>query len=106
MNPSIRALPSTCTAFSQSLSVNSFRWRIWGERAGNTNSHFRMDHVTRNALAARKNEAQGLGNQVPRIVQKKATQPGDIGRTFQISGWVLHANILLDTEKQQQQQQQ
>ena len=57
MNPGIRALPSPCTAFSQSLSVNSFRWRIRGERAGNTNSHFRMDHVTRNALAARKNEA-------------------------------------------------
>ena len=34
-------LPSPCTAFSQSLSVNSFRWRIRGE-------HFRMDHVTRN----------------------------------------------------------
>ena len=27
-----------------------------------TASHFRMDHVTRNALAARKNEAKGLGN--------------------------------------------
>ena len=30
-------------------------------RAGNA-SNFRVDHVTRNALAARKNEAQGLGN--------------------------------------------
>ena len=48
-------LPSPCTAFSQSLSVNSFRWRIRGERAGN--SHFHMDYVTRNALAPRKNEA-------------------------------------------------
>ena len=28
-------LPSPCKAFSQSLSVNSFRWRIRGERAGN-----------------------------------------------------------------------
>ena len=28
-------LPSPCTAFSQSLSVNSFRWRIRGERSGN-----------------------------------------------------------------------
>ena len=27
-------LPSPCTAFSRSLSVNSFRWRIRGERAG------------------------------------------------------------------------
>ena len=26
-------LPSPCTAFSQSLSANSFRWRIRGERA-------------------------------------------------------------------------
>ena len=39
---------------------NSFRWRIRSEGAGNA-SHFRMDHVTRNALAARKNEAKGLG---------------------------------------------
>ena len=28
-------LPSPCTAFSQSLSVNSFQWRIRDERAGN-----------------------------------------------------------------------
>ena len=34
-------LPSPCTAFSQSLSVNSLR----------------LDHTARNALAARKNEA-------------------------------------------------
>ena len=31
---------------------------------GETASHFRIDHVTRNALAARKNEAYGLGKQV------------------------------------------
>ena len=49
-------LPSPCTAFSQSLSVNSFQWRIRDERAGDA-LHFRMDHVTWNALAARKNEA-------------------------------------------------
>ena len=35
-------LPKPCTAFSQSLSVNSL---------------LRQDHVTRNALAARNNEA-------------------------------------------------
>ena len=29
-----------------------------------TFSHFRMDHVTRNALAARKNEAKGLGKYI------------------------------------------
>ena len=34
-----------CTAFSQSLSVNSLR----------------LDYVTRNALAARNNEVSGLG---------------------------------------------
>ena len=56
-------LPSPCMAFSQSLSVNSFRWRIRGEGTGNA-SHFRMDHVTRNALAARKNEAKGLGKYI------------------------------------------
>ena len=32
-------LSSPCTAFSQSLSVNSFQWRIRDERAGNTFSH-------------------------------------------------------------------
>ena len=31
-----QALPSPCMAFSQSLSVNSFWWRIQGKRAGNT----------------------------------------------------------------------
>ena len=40
-----KTLPSPCTAFSQSLSVNSLRF----------------DHVTRNALAARNIEASGLG---------------------------------------------
>ena len=39
-------LPDPCTVFSQSLAVNA---------------HFRLDHVTRNALAARNNEAQELG---------------------------------------------
>ena len=42
------SLPSPCSAFSQSLSVNSLWWRIRGERS---------DHVTRNSLAARNNEA-------------------------------------------------
>ena len=31
-------LPSLCTEFSQSLSVNSLQWRIRGERAGNKSS--------------------------------------------------------------------
>ena len=39
-------LPSPCTAFSQSLSVNSLR----------------LDQTARHALAARNNEAKGLGN--------------------------------------------
>ena len=47
-------LPSSWTAFSQSLSVNSLR----------------LDHTARNALAARKNEAQGLGN-VDHTARKK-----------------------------------
>ena len=38
-------LPSPCTAFSQTFSVNSIRWRIRGERA------------IRNELAARYNGA-------------------------------------------------
>ena len=36
-------LRSPCTAFSQSLSVNSFQWRIRDERAGNTFSHGSRD---------------------------------------------------------------
>ena len=52
----LAGLPSPCTAFSQSLSVNSLRWRIRVERAGNA-SRFRLDHATRNALASRNNEA-------------------------------------------------
>ena len=40
---SIMLLPSPCTAFSQSLSVNSFQWRIRDERAGNTVSHGSRD---------------------------------------------------------------
>ena len=54
---SCRAFPSPCTAFSQALSVNS---RIQGEQAG----HLRLDHVTRNDLAAWNNEAQELARQV------------------------------------------
>ena len=45
------SLPSPYMVFSQSLSVNSLQWRIWGEGA---------DHVTRRALAVRNNEAWGL----------------------------------------------
>ena len=48
----IRNLPGPCTTFS--LSVNSLRWPIRGE-------HFRLDDVTPSALAARNNEAKGLG---------------------------------------------
>ena len=44
------AMLSPCTASSHAISVKVFWWRT------------RMDHVTRNALAARNNEAQGQGN--------------------------------------------
>ena len=44
-----------CTASSHAVSVKAFWWRI---REKNT----RSDHVTRNALAARNNEAYGQGN--------------------------------------------
>ena len=52
-------LLSPCTAFFQTLSVNSLRWRIRGERAGNA-SHFRLHQVTRNALDERNNVAYRL----------------------------------------------
>ena len=58
------ALPSPCKAFSQALSVNSLRRRIRGERVGHA-SLLRLDHVTRDSLAARNNEAYGLGNEWP-----------------------------------------
>ena len=57
-------LSSPRTAFSQAFWVNSLRWRIRGERAGNS-SLLRLDHVTRDELAARNNEAQGLGKLQP-----------------------------------------
>ena len=47
-------LPSPFRAFSQSLSVNSLR----------------LDHTARNDLAARNNEAEGLGNVVHTARQK------------------------------------
>ena len=53
-------LPSPCTAFSQSLSVNSL---------------LRLDHVTRNALAARNNYNSQPRNPTPAIAP---TAPGII----------------------------
>ena len=53
-----RRLPGLCTAFSQAFSVNSLWWRH-GQRARNTHSLLRCDHVTRNALAAQNNGALG-----------------------------------------------
>ena len=44
------AKPSPCTAPSHAISVKALRWRT------------RSDHVTRNVLAARNNEAYGQGN--------------------------------------------
>ena len=39
-----------CTASSHTISVKAFRWHTWGKQN-------RSDHVTRNALAVRNNEA-------------------------------------------------
>ena len=44
------ARPSPCTTSSQAILFEAFRWRT------------RSDHVTRNVLAARNNEAYGQGN--------------------------------------------
>ena len=43
-------MPSACTASSHAISVKAFRWHTWGKNT-------RSDHVTRNALALRNNEA-------------------------------------------------
>ena len=53
-----RFLPSPCTAFSQSFSVNSFRWRIRGERAGNA---FTFSHGPRDPKRFAREEKWGLG---------------------------------------------
>ena len=53
-----RFLPSPCTAFSQSFSVNSFRWRIRGERAGNA---FTFSHGPRDPKRFGREEKWGLG---------------------------------------------
>ena len=72
----IQPLPSLCTAFSQSFSVNSIQWRIWETKMWGrkcegvsrslnereTPSHFRLDHVTGNTLAAQNNKAGLLKN--------------------------------------------
>ena len=47
----IALMPSSCAAFSQAFTVNSFRWRI--------RDSFRSDQVTRNGLTAAK--YRGLG---------------------------------------------
>ena len=54
-------LPSPCTTFSKSLSVNL---------------HFHVDHVAQNAFNTRNNEASGLGNLVPRhvLADSRATE--------------------------------
>ena len=57
-------LSSHRTAFSEAFWLNSLRWRIRGERAGNA-SLLRLGHVTRNELAAQNNEAKGLGKLQP-----------------------------------------
>ena len=44
------AMPSPCTASAHAISVKAFWWRT------------RMDHVTRNELAARNKEARRQGN--------------------------------------------
>ena len=51
-------LPGPCTAFSQSLSVNSFRWRIRGERAGNA---LTFSHGPRDPKRFGREEKWGLG---------------------------------------------
>ena len=61
------AMPILCTASSHAISVKAFRWRIWEKNT-------RLNHVTRNALAARNNEAYGQGNGIDsRSVQSFAT---------------------------------
>ena len=45
------AMPNPFTASSLAILVEAFRWHTWGEKKT------RSDHVTRNALAARNNEA-------------------------------------------------
>ena len=51
-------LPSPCTAFSQSPSVNSFRWRIRGEWAGNA---LTFSHGPRDPKRFGREENWGLG---------------------------------------------
>ena len=50
----------TESLYGVSLSVNSLRWCIRSERAGNA-WFLPSDHVTQNASAAQNNEAKGLG---------------------------------------------
>ena len=102
MNPSIRALPSLCTAFSQSLSVNSFRWRIQGERAGNRGKHkLTFSHGPRDPKRFGREKKWGLGTRQPRA--KDCTKKGNpvrrhwqdfsvVESCMQIFYWILKNN--------------
>ena len=46
------AMPNPCTVSSHAILVEAFRWHTWGKKKKKT----RLDHVTRNTLAARNNE--------------------------------------------------
>ena len=55
-------MPSPCTASSHTISVKAFPWYTWGTKT-------RSNHVTRNALAARNNEAYGQVTTDSRSIQ-------------------------------------
>ena len=55
----VRRFPSP----SRTIPFSDVSWANGRETPGlGGNSHLRLDHVSRNALAARNNEAKGLGN--------------------------------------------
>ena len=56
-----RLLPNPCTVFSQSLWVNSFRWRIRGERAG------KISHGPRDPKRFGREEKWDLGTRQGRL---------------------------------------
>ena len=77
-------LPSPCTAFSQSLSVNLFRWRIRGERAGNA---LTFSNGPRGPQRFGREEKRGLGTR--QTSSKVSNSPASSPPPMWLPIWLL-----------------
>ena len=91
-------LPSSCSAFSQAFTVNSFRWRIRDERPGKA-SLFRSDHMTRNGPTATKYRGLGTRQMIYNIqplgLLTACSTKGKASLILSEYPWVLLCNLAL-----------